>query len=337
MIPGNTAVPCCTGLDAGSVCRGAPRRRANGLCVPVLMLLAPAWVAACTCQVSLNACHETAASSAVFIGTVESIEPGFLNQWNPSQRADLLRLNEEYARARRDPSAAALARLKDTYLRTFPDLPDDRKRKLESARSAQDLGRLFYGVLRDGKQIRFHVKSWFKQEEESTESTLEVWTPFGDCGYDFQIGETYLVYADEDEETAVLSTGVCTRTTRLSDTGDDLAYLFFLKNDPANSSRLEGFTTTNELYQTDYDKLHDPEKVKRPVAGVMIALESASGRRFVKSSDSGRFVFDGLAAGDYKLTVFPGEYPREVQLLAGPKAVHVEARSCTTQIMLLPR
>ena len=70
---------------------------------PVLLLFAPAWMAACTCQVSLNACHEAAASSAIFIGTVQSVEPGFLNQWNLSQRANLLRLNEEYARARQDP------------------------------------------------------------------------------------------------------------------------------------------------------------------------------------------------------------------------------------------
>jgi len=273
----------------------------------------------------------------VFIGTVESIEPEFLNQWNLSQRADLLRLNEEYAHARKDGSANALSKLREAYLRTFPDLAEDRKRKLESARSARELGKLFYDVLRDGKQIHFRVKSSFKQEAESAASAIEVWTPFGDCGYDFQPGETYLVYADEDEETGVLSTGVCTRTKRLSDAGEDLAYLFFLKNDPENSARLEGFVTTNELYQADYDKLHDPEKVKRPVAGVMVALESASGRRYVKSSDGGRYFFDGLAAGDYKLSVFSGDYPHVVQILGGPKALAVEAKSCTTQIMLLPK
>jgi hypothetical protein len=302
---------------------------------PLSVLFAPVWMAACTCQLSLNACHETAETSSVFVGTVETIEPSFLNQWTLSQRADLLRLNEEYARARQYPSAAAMAKLKDTYLRVFPDLPEDRKRKLQSARNPHDLAGLFYGVLGSGKQIRFRVRSSFKQEEESSASTLEVWTPFGDCGFDFQIGETYLVYADDDEETSVLSTGICTRTRRLSDAGDELAYLFFLKNDPDHSSRIEGFVTTNELYQADYDKLHDAEKVKGPVAGVMIGLEAAGVRRYVKSTDSGRFVFDGLGAGEYKLSVFSGEYPREVQLLAGPKIVSVEAKGCATQIMLV--
>ena len=69
----------------------------------------------------------------------------------------------------------------------------------------------------------------------------------------------------------------------------------------------------------------------------MIALESANLRRYIRSSEAGRFVFDGLAAGDYTISVFSGEYPREVQILAGPKPVRVEEKSCATQIMLLPK
>jgi hypothetical protein len=37
-------------------------------------------------------------------------------------------------------------------------------------------------------------------------------TAFGDCGVDFQAGETYLVYADGDEGSGTFSTGSCTRT-----------------------------------------------------------------------------------------------------------------------------
>lgn len=212
-----------------------------------LLLLAaiPALHAACTCQMALNACNETASVTTVFIGTVESIEPNFLSRWNLEQRADLLKLNEEYARFRQQPSADRLAKLKESYARIFPNLPEDRKRKLDTARTPKDLAGLFYGVLGDGKQIRFHVRTPFKQEEEKAPESIEVWTPFGECGYDFQPGETYLVYADEDEETSVLSTGVCTRTRRVSDAGEDLAYLFFLKNQPEESARIEGFATTN--------------------------------------------------------------------------------------------
>lgn len=302
----------------------------------LLLLFFAASAAACTCHISLNVCRETASISTVFVGTVESIEPGFLSKWNLTQRTDLLHLNEEYARVRQNPSPEGIAKIKESYLRIFPDLPEDRRRKLDSARRPRDLASLFYSVLGDGKQIGFRVRTSFKQEGEAEESIL-VWTPFGDCGYDFQLGETYLVYADEDEETAVLSTGVCTRTRRLTDAGDDLAYLFFLKNDPDRSARLEGFATTNELYQADADKLRDPEKIKSPVPGVMIALESPAGRRYVKTGESGKFVFDGLAAGAYNLSAFTGEYPREVKLLSGPKQVKVEAKACINEMLLLPK
>ena len=105
-----------------------------------LLLLAaiPALATACICQMALNACNETSSVTHVFIGTVESIEPNFLSRWNLEQRADLLKLNEEYARVRQQPSAAGLARLKESYTRIFPSLPEDRKRKLESARTTRD-------------------------------------------------------------------------------------------------------------------------------------------------------------------------------------------------------
>src|SRR5262249_40454290 len=234
-----------------------PDRISNMWRAVLLLAAVPALDAACTCQMALNACRETASVTTVFIGSVESIEPNFLSRWNLERRADLVRLNEEYARVRAQPTVAGIAKLKESYSRIFPNLPADRKRKLESARTTRDLAGLFYGILGQGKMIRLRVRTLFKHtredgaDEDDTPQHIEVWTPFGNCGYDFQPGETYLVYADEDEETDLLSTGVCTRTRRLSDAGEDLAYLYFLKEQPEKSARIEGFATTNELYQQD--------------------------------------------------------------------------------------
>lgn len=44
------------------------------------------------------------------------------------------------------------------------------------------------------------------------------------CGYGFKEGRTYLVYAHEDAE-GKLSTGICGRTRRLRDAGEDLKEL----------------------------------------------------------------------------------------------------------------
>jgi hypothetical protein len=45
----------------------------------------------------------------------------------------------------------------------------------------------------------------------------------GDCGFDFEVGKQYLVYAFKDE-TGELSTNICTRTTRLEKSSENLAH-----------------------------------------------------------------------------------------------------------------
>jgi hypothetical protein len=164
-----------------------------------------------------------------------------------------------------------------------------------------------------------------------------VWTDAGDCGYDFQEGETYLVYADEDEETDRINTSVCYRNRRLSDAGDDLAYLFFYLNGGDESARLEGFVTSDEFYQRDLDKAHDPEKVKLPAPGVILELNSGQGRLYTQSDRDGRFVFDGLAGGEYSVSVFDAGYPEQVKLLARPARVQVEKKGCASQMLLVPK
>jgi hypothetical protein len=189
--------------------------------------------------------------------------------------------------------------------------------------------------------VRFTVKTTFRGEKEKDDSDdegpLEVWTDSGDCGYDFQVGETYLVYADEDEESGRINTSVCYRNRRLSDAGDDLAYLYFFQNGGDESARLEGFITADEFYQRDLDKAHDPERAKLPEPGVILELQSGQSRRYTESDRDGRFVFDGLAGGEYSVSVFDAGYPEPVKLLAGPARVQVEKKGCASQMLLVPK
>ena len=246
----------------------------------------------------------------VFIGTVESVEPSFLNRWNPSKASSL-------------PLRQQLAGM---------DLPEYYKRRLDAAKTDDDIAKLFYSVVAQGRRVRFQVKTTFRGEE-----SVEVWTDSGDCGYDFQVGETYLVYADEDEETDRINTSVCYRNRRLSDAGDDLAYLFFYRNGGDESARLEGFVTADEFYQRDLDKAHDPEKVKLPAAGVVLELNAGHDRRYTQSDRDGRFVFDGLAGGEYGVSVFDAGYPEQIKLLAGPTRGQVEKKGCASEILLVPK
>jgi hypothetical protein len=286
----------------------------------VSLLFIPTTLPACQCLLTLSACNEAALADRVFIGTVESVEPSFLNHWNPSKLSSL-------------PLRQQLARM---------DLPDYYKRRLAAAKTDDDIARLFYSIIAQGRRVRFKVRTTFRGEKEKDDSddeekSMEVWTDSGDCGYDFQEGETYLVYADEDEETDRINTSVCYRNRRLSDAGDDLAYLFFLQNGGDESARLEGFVTADEFYQRDLDRAHDPEQVKLPAPGVILELSSGQSKRYTESDRDGRFVFDGLAGGEYSVSVFDAGYPDVVKLLAGPARVEVEKKGCARQMMLVPK
>lgn len=291
-------------------------------------LLFPSAALACKCAAAFPVCQRVAMSDIVFIGTVESIAPHFLDYWNPAQQQSLTLLNAETARAQADRSAASLAAAKSAYASIFPDLPEDSRKLLEGAQSREDLVKAFYRILGNGRRVRFRIKEAYRGDEDEDE-TLDVWTPFGDCGFDFQTGETYLVYADDDEESSVISTDTCSGTRRLSDAGGDLAYLYFFENNGDDSARLDGFATTNQFHQLDV--LH----AEGPVAGVVVELKSARGSRFTESGADGKFVFDGLAAGEYTVAAYAAGYPKVVQQLAAPQRVRVAEKGCAAATLLI--
>jgi hypothetical protein len=316
------------------------------------LMLLPKPARACKCEVSFGACREVGSSDLIFIGTVQSIEPIFMNRWYMTSQSPMRLLNEAYTDAQERPSAETLARLKDTYLNLFPGLAPDEKRWLQDAETIHDVTSLFSYALDRGMRVRLKVRTLFKHEDDDDDKDqknqkakddddkkkepdfFDVWTTFDDCGYDFQIGETYLVYANNDEFGDYYFTSSCNRTRRVSDAGEDLAYLYFYKDYPEQSSRLEGFTSTERL---DLDPQHDPETVKSPVTGVIVELQSDRLKRYAQSDGNGRFLFDGLPEGDYQLSAYASGYPLNAQLLAGPKKLHIKPKSCSRQIFLLPK
>jgi hypothetical protein len=308
----------------------------------LLWLLFPFAAVACKCQLTMSVCNEVAATDIIFIGTVEKIEPSFLDSWNAGQRAALDLLNEESARAQADRSPAAFAKLRDAYLKVFPDLPADRKKRVAEATSPAELAELFYWILDHGKRVRLRVKTVFRgkfddddKDDDVPAKSVEVWTAFGDCGIAFQTGETYLVYADDDEESNIMTTGACTRTRRVTDAGDDLAYLYFYKNYADQAGRVEGFVTSDLLFLRDLDLGHYNGRITAPVDAV-VELKLGERSRYAQTDDNGRFVFDGLAEGDFTVNAYAPGFPAETRQLAGPKKVRMEKRSCVTQVLVAP-
>ena len=303
----------------------------------LLCLLLPFAAQACTCQTALPACKEVAAADLVFAGTVVSIQPSFLDSWNAGQRTALDLLNQESARAQARPSPAAFARLRDAYFRVFPDLPEEHKKRLAAATSPEDLSTLFYWILDHGKRVRLRVKTVYRGEldddDDAPETMAEVWTAFGDCGVSFQTGETYLVYAADDEETGILTTSSCTHTRRISDAGDDLAYLYFYTNFADSAGRVDGFVTSDPFYLRTLDPNQYTGRIGSPVPAV-VELKANGTARYTEPDSNGHFVFDGLPAGAFTLNAWAPGYPAQAVRLAGPTDVKLEDLACTTKVLV---
>jgi hypothetical protein len=316
------------------------------LCL-VLAALAGRLAPGCDCEATFSSCREVKTSDLVFIGTVASIEPIFLNRWNGAQPSPMRSLNDAYLQAQEHPSAEALQSLKDKYLATFPVLDDREKKLVQSADSVQQMPSFLDYSLERGMRVHLRVRTLFKQGDDDDKASpkkqkkdpdfLDVWTASGDCGYDFQVGETYLVYANDEEGADYFFTSTCMRTKRLSDAGDDLAYLYFYKDQPESSARLEGFATSDRKSQLAISPMHDPAAIGSPMTGVIFQLQSTGLIRYAESDNNGRFVFDGLPEGSYQLSVFASGYPKTNQLLAGPRRLQMKEKSCVRQIFVLPK
>src|SRR5215471_8706753 len=305
----------------------------------VLGCLLPMAALACKCQLTLSACQEAAASEVIFIGTVEAIEPNFLDQWNPAQVSSLALLNREYEQAQNDKSAEGFNRLRDAYLKVFPDLPAEHKKRLQNAASKDDLSQLFYWILDHGKRVHLRVKTLYRNgdddvDDDDAPKTLDVWTAFGECGFHFQVGETYLVYGDSDEESDVITTDACSRTRRLSDAGEDLTYLYYWKNSGDEAARLEGFVTVDPLYLKTWNPSHYTGRIAGAVPGMVVQLKAADRTRYAESDEYGRFVFDGLGAGVYTLAPFAPGYPTIREPVSPPREIHLEKRACATEVLV---
>lgn len=312
----------------------------------LLLALMPASAFACKCLSAYPVCREVAMSDMVFIGTVESVEPAFLDPWHwrdPGSRIPV----DEIQKLREDPSPAAAQRLKVIYLQMLGEISDSEKHELEVAVTHKQVEAAFNSITAQGRRAKLKVLTMYREAKDDDDAKdhgdddkkaaatreITVWTGQGDCGIDFQPGETYLVYAGNDEETGRLETSICYRTRRLTDAGSDLAFLHFFKDGGEASSRLEGFVSTER--RQDNPKTRNA--VDFPAPNLVVGLTRGGKVRYTRSTDEGRFIFDGLPAGNYDLTVYESGYPRTGKQLAGPEKIAVPQKGCADAFVIVPK
>jgi hypothetical protein len=120
-----------------------------------------------------------------------------------------------------------------------------------------------------------------------------------------------------------LNTGACSRTNRLSEVGDDLVYLHFMRSGGSDVGRIWGFSSHD---QKEIEGPHTGDPAQAPAPDIPVQLRSNRGTLRTRTNQDGGYIFDGLPSGDY-----------EVNLLASTHRVNLEARACKSEWFYVPK
>jgi hypothetical protein len=146
------------------------------------------------------------------------------------------------------------------------------------------------------KRVRFLVREWYKGQRTDT---VEVWLPPGDCALSVEANLNYLIYAHLNKDSGRIETNACMGTISADTAASDLTYLTAAQLGPNHATRIFGNAGSG---------------------GVNVLAKSGIDNRYALADAAGKFTLDGLAAGDWALSVVGGP--------ATPKPVHLEPSSC---------
>lgn len=143
------------------------------------------------------------------------------------------------------------------------------------------------------RAVRLIVEESFRGDVESVETEVITGWGGGDCGYEFKMGERYMVYAHRDEKDHKLYTSICTRTRPLSEAAEDLAFMRGLATSRDTTSSIFG-----RIAKRNY-RWKEGENVFLPVRDVEVSLEGSGKKYEMRSDAEGRFRFGGIQPGHY--------------------------------------
>jgi hypothetical protein len=97
---------------------------------------------------------------------------------------------------------------------------------------------------------------------------------------------------------------------------------------------LEGFVSTDIA---DAFVGWSANPLRAPLGGATVLLSGDGRNIYATSGTDGRYIFDGLPEGQYKLSVFAAGFPEVFRVVSGPRAVKLEEKSCGREIMIAPK
>jgi hypothetical protein len=159
---------------------------------------------------------------------------------------------------------------------------------------------------------------------QAAKTTMEVWTGRGggDCGYPFERGVTYVIYAHRASPEKLIA-GTCSRTRPESEASEDLAYFRGLDQRPSSG---EIFGVVNSVALAGYGA-HTPG----PLPGARVVLTGPSGKKDVTAGQDGKYRFQGLAPGKYEIAASAEGYAQP----GGMPALELHAKGCQERDLYL--
>lgn len=169
-----------------------------------------------------------------------------------------------------------------------------------------------------------NVETWHDQRvykfsvEQSylgvSSTEVEISTGFGggDCGYQFKIGERYLVYAHSYQNR--LSTSICSRTKSFASANEDLAFLGNLSSAAAGAS----------IYGEVVYGRRKGNSASLP-SDVLVKIEGGNVSREVRPDAEGRYRVSGLPPGKFKVTL---QIPETLSVHRPEREIAVADRGC---------
>jgi hypothetical protein len=133
----------------------------------------------------------------------------------------------------------------------------------------------------------------------------------GDCGYPFQAGMDYLIYADKGPS-GQLRASICSRTRPAVEAAEDIAYFHELANTPSNA----------QIRILTLDLTRRPPPGPNGLAGVQVRVDGLGTQSVTNTDQLGRATFTGLTPGEYTVTESLEGYTE------GTRKVEVHAKGC---------
>lgn len=153
----------------------------------------------------------------------------------------------------------------------------------------------------------------------------------GDCGYRFQRGEKYVVYANENKE-GMLVTSICSRTSPEDRAQADLAYLRQLPN-AGPLGYVYGIVGNGEAPSQFNQALG--MLLPSGIADAAVTLTGSGRQTRLVTQDDGAFRFDDLTPGKYNVLVAKDGYT--LQGTSPPLEVHAGGCGYALKMLVVDR